>query len=82
MPYRVDEKTGVIDYDTLKLTSSLFRPKIIIAGASAYPRLIDYAKMREICDGVGAYLMSDIAHLSGMMVCLIILFIDLHTLCI
>ena len=66
MPYRVDPKTGLIDYDQLELTAKLFRPKIIIAGASAYARLIDYARMRKICDSVGALLMADMAHISGL----------------
>lgn len=66
MPYRLDEKTGLIDYDMLAKTAALFRPKVIVAGASAYPRIIDYARMKEIADSVGAYLMSDMAHISGM----------------
>ena len=66
MPYRLDEQTGLIDYDMLEKTSALFRPKILIAGASAYARLIDYARMREIADNVGAYLMSDMAHIAGL----------------
>lgn len=66
MPYRVDEKTGLIDYDMLEKTAILFRPKIIVAGASAYPRIIDYKRMKQIADKVGAYLMSDMAHISGM----------------
>ncbi len=67
MPYRVDETTGLIDYDMLSKTAVLFRPKILIAGASAYARLIDYSRMRQIAQSVGAYLMADIAHISGMM---------------
>lgn len=66
MPYRLDESTGIIDYDRLEENAMLFRPKLIIAGASAYPRDIDYKRMREICDKVGAYLMSDMAHISGL----------------
>jgi len=66
MPYRLDESTGLIDYDALEANATLFRPKIIIAGASAYARDIDYKRMREICDKVGAYLMSDMAHISGL----------------
>ncbi|VEU20802.1 DEKNAAC101687 [Brettanomyces naardenensis] len=66
MPYRVDETTGLIDYDTLEKTATLFRPKIIVAGASAYPRIIDYKRMKHIADKVGAYLLSDMAHISGM----------------
>ena len=65
-PYRLDESTGYIDYNKLEENASLYRPKIIVAGASAYSRLIDYQRMREICDKVGAYLLADIAHISGM----------------
>ena len=66
MPYYLDESTGLIDYEQLKRDASLFRPRMIIAGASAYPRDIDYAKMREVADSVGAYLMADMAHISGL----------------
>ncbi|SAM04300.1 hypothetical protein [Absidia glauca] len=66
LPYRLDEKTGRIDYDELEKSALLFRPKVIIAGASAYARNIDYARMKKIADKVGAYLMADIAHISGM----------------
>mmetsp|Transcript_13475 Transcript_13475/g.34578 ORF Transcript_13475/g.34578 Transcript_13475/m.34578 type:complete len:514 (+) Transcript_13475:144-1685(+) len=66
MPYRLDESTGIIDYDALEKSAALFRPKLIIAGASAYPRDIDYARMRKIADSVGAYLMADMAHISGL----------------
>ena len=66
MPYRLDEETGLIDYDTLAANVKLFRPKLIIAGASAYSRNIDYARMREICDSCGAILMADMAHISGL----------------
>ncbi|KAF6259350.1 serine hydroxymethyltransferase 3 [Scenedesmus sp. NREL 46B-D3] len=66
MPYRLDESTGYIDYDALEKSAALFRPKLIIAGASAYSRNIDYKRMRAIADSVGAYLMSDMAHISGL----------------
>lgn len=66
MPYRLDESTGIIDYDTLEKNAILFRPKVIVAGASAYSRVIDYRRMREIADKVGAYLLSDMAHISGL----------------
>lgn len=66
MPYRLNEETGVIDYDALAASALLFRPKLIIAGASAYSRNYDYARMREIADSVGAYLLSDMAHISGL----------------
>lgn len=66
MPYRVDPKTGLIDYATLELTSKLFRPKVIVAGASAYARELDYNRFQEIATACGAYLMSDMAHISGL----------------
>jgi glycine hydroxymethyltransferase len=66
MPYRLDEKTGTIDYNQMETSADLFRPKMIIAGASAYARLIDYERIRKIADGVGAYVMSDMAHISGL----------------
>lgn len=66
MPYRVDETTGIIDYDLLEKNAGLYRPKILVAGTSAYCRLIDYARMRKIADSVGAYLVVDIAHISGL----------------
>lgn len=66
-PYRLDEKTGLIDYDKLEELAMLYRPKIIIAGTSAYSRLIDYKRFREIVDKVGnCYLLSDMAHISGL----------------
>ena len=54
MPYRLDESTGIIDYDAMEKSAELFRPKLIVAGASAYSRLIDYERIREIADKVGA----------------------------
>ena len=66
LPYRLDEKTGLIDYQKLDELASLYRPKIIIAGTSAYSRLIDYELMRKVADKVGAYLLSDMAHISGL----------------
>lgn len=66
MPYRLDESTGVIDYDTLEANARLYRPKLIVAGASAYSRLIDYEKMRKIADEHGAYVLADMAHISGL----------------
>lgn len=66
MPYRVDLETGIIDYDTLEKNAILFRPKVLVAGTSAYCRLIDYKRMREIADKVGAYLVVDMAHISGL----------------
>lgn len=66
LPYGVDQTTGLIDYDALRETARAFRPRLIIAGASAYPRHIDWAAFREVCDEVGAYLMVDMAHISGL----------------
>lgn len=64
--YGVDAKTGRIDYDEMRKTALACKPKMIIAGASAYPRVIDFAKCREIADEVGAYLMVDMAHIAGL----------------
>ncbi|XP_047493182.1 serine hydroxymethyltransferase, mitochondrial-like [Penaeus chinensis] len=66
MPYRLNPSTGRIDYDKLHESARLFRPRMIIAGASAYARLIDYKRMREICDEVKAVLLADMAHISGL----------------
>ncbi|TDH72532.1 hypothetical protein CCR75_000798 [Bremia lactucae] len=66
MPYRLDESTGLIDYDGLEKTAALFRPKLIVAGISAYSRHIEYARMREICDHQDAILLADMAHISGL----------------
>ena len=66
MPYRLNEETGLIDYDEMERSATLFRPKLIVAGASAYARLIDYERMREIADKVGAYVLNDMAHISGL----------------
>ncbi|MGJ3205294.1 serine hydroxymethyltransferase [Geobacillus thermoleovorans] len=64
--YGVDPETHVIDYDDVREKARLHRPKLIVAGASAYPRIIDFAKFREIADEVGAYLMVDMAHIAGL----------------
>lgn len=61
-----DEKTGLIDYDKMEENAKLYRPKLIVAGASAYARLVDYERMRKICDINGAWLLSDMAHISGL----------------
>ena len=57
---------GLIDYEKLHDTAKLFRPKVIIAGISAYARLLDYPKFREVADDVGALLLADMAHVSGL----------------
>lgn len=66
MPYGVEKDTGLIDYEALREQAKLFRPRIIVAGASAYPRIIDWSAFRDICDDVGAYLLVDMAHISGL----------------
>merc|ERR1711971_1063544 len=66
LPYKVHPETGLIDFDELRKSALLFRPAMIICGASAYPRVVDFAKFREIADECGAYLMADIAHISGL----------------
>ncbi|XP_027879680.1 serine hydroxymethyltransferase, mitochondrial-like [Xiphophorus couchianus] len=66
MPYKLNPQTGVIDYDQLEKTARLFRPKLIIAGTSAYSRLIDYARMKKLCEELNAYLLADMAHISGL----------------
>ncbi|HBN29079.1 MAG TPA: serine hydroxymethyltransferase [Clostridiaceae bacterium] len=65
IPYGVDE-TGYIDYDALRELALKEKPKLIVSGASAYPRIIDFKKIREICDEVGAYMMVDMAHIAGL----------------
>ncbi|KAI6714822.1 hypothetical protein JHW43_002665 [Diplocarpon mali] len=65
-PYRVNLETGIIDYDRLEENALMYRPKVLVAGTSAYCRLIDYARMRKIADLVGAYLVVDMAHISGL----------------
>ena len=65
VPYGVD-KNGYIDYDNILELAKQHKPKLIIAGASAYPRIIDFKKFREIADEVGAYLMVDMAHIAGL----------------
>lgn len=66
MPYIVDPSSGLIDYDDMERRAKMFMPKLLIAGGSAYTREWDYARMRQIADSVGAYLMVDMAHISGL----------------
>lgn len=66
MPYKVDPKTGYIDYDKLAETAKIFKPRLIIAGISCYSRCLDYKRFRQIADENGAYLMGDMAHISGL----------------
>merc|ERR1719226_108095 len=65
-PYKVHPETGYIDFGELRKNALVFRPSLIVCGASAYPRIIDFAKFKAIADEVGAYLMADIAHISGL----------------
>lgn len=67
--YGVDKKTGLIDYDHVLDLARDIKPKLIVCGASAYPREIDFRKFKEIADDVGALLMADIAHIAGLVVC-------------
>ncbi len=66
VPYGVNEKTGLIDYDELERLALEHKPKLIIAGFSAYSRVLDWPRFRAIADKVGAYLMADIAHVAGL----------------
>jgi len=66
LPYKVHHETGLIDFVALREQALIFRPQMIICGASAYPRILDFAKFREIADEVGALLLADIAHISGL----------------
>jgi glycine hydroxymethyltransferase len=66
--YGIDEKTGRIDYDRVRDIAKIVKPKMIVCGASAYPREIDFAKFKEIADEVGAILMADVAHIAGLVV--------------
>ncbi|GAB6153349.1 serine hydroxymethyltransferase [Desulfosporosinus burensis] len=66
VPYGVDPETERIDYDEVRKLAHEHKPKMIVAGASAYPRIIDFGVMREIADEVGAYLMVDMAHFAGL----------------
>jgi glycine hydroxymethyltransferase len=66
--YGVDEKTFCLDYDVIRDKAVEFKPKLIICGASAYPRMVDFKKFREIADEVGAYLLADVSHISGLII--------------
>ena len=66
VPYGVDDETQRIDYDEMRRIALECRPKLIVVGASAYSRTIDFARCREIADEVGAYLMVDMAHIAGL----------------
>ena len=66
LPYKVSEETGLIDYEELRKNALLFRPKCIIAGGSAYPRDWDYQKISQVAKEVGAFMLTDMAHISGL----------------
>ena len=66
IPYGVSEQTETIDYDELERLAKEQRPKLIVAGASAYPRIIDYARFRKVADEIGALFMVDMAHIAGL----------------
>jgi len=66
LPYKVDPVSGLIDFEALRKSALVFRPQMILCGASAYPRIIDFSKFRAIADEVGALLMADMAHISGL----------------
>merc|ERR1712046_19310 len=66
LPYKVHPETGLIDFEELRKQALIFRPAMILCGASAYPRIIDFGKFKEICDECGCLLMADIAHISGL----------------
>jgi len=66
LPYKVHPETGLIDFDELLKAAKVFRPAMIVCGASAYPRIIDFAKFADICKEVDCLLMADIAHISGL----------------
>lgn len=66
VPYEVTHDTETIDYDAMRQKALECKPKLIVSGASAYSRIIDFKKIREICDEVGAYMMIDIAHIAGL----------------
>ena len=68
VPYGVNQQTEVIDYEELRRLAKEVMPKMIVSGASAYPRELDFKKFREVADEVGAYLMVDIAHIAGLIV--------------
>lgn len=73
LPYRLDINTGyyftigMIDYKDLESLAERYRPKLIVAGVSAYSRLIDYERISKVCKSIGSYLLADMAHVSGLM---------------
>lgn len=67
LPYKLNPNTELIDYDEIQMLADRFKPHVIIAGFSAYPRLLDYKRFKEIANSCGALLLSDIAHIAGLM---------------
>lgn len=63
---QVNPESGLIDYEELARSAKLFKPKVIVAGVSCYSRPLDYKRFKQIADDVGAYLFSDMAHISGL----------------
>lgn len=66
LPYRLDENTGLIDYDNLEKLAKIYRPKLLVSGASAYSRLFDFERLRKIADMNQSYFLYDMAHVSGL----------------
>lgn len=66
LPYQVKHESGLIDMESLATNANLFKPRLLVCGASAYPRDWDYKSLRAIADKQGAYLLSDMAHISGL----------------
>merc|ERR1719262_988702 len=66
LPYKVHPETGLIDFEELRKSAIVYRPAMILCGASAYPRIMEWGKFREIADEVGCLLMADMAHVSGL----------------
>ncbi len=78
VPYGVNDD-GVIDYDRVREIALEAKPKLIVAGASAYARVIDFKRFREIADEVGAYLMVDMAHIAGLVALAVYIQAPFHT---
>ncbi len=68
VPYHVDKETEMLDYDQVMEAAKEHKPNLIVCGYTAYPRIVDFAKFREIADEVGAYLLADISHINGLIV--------------
>jgi glycine hydroxymethyltransferase len=66
VPYSLDKETELLNYEAIRELAIQEKPKLIVAGYTAYPRIVDFKKFREICDEVGAYMMVDMSHFSGL----------------